>query len=461
MDTLYFVPFLFIGGWLIFSTYYILKARQNFEKINPIIFDHIPSVFTTLGVFGTFLGIAFGLHSFDVNNIDDSIPVLLQGLFVAFWSSIAGIALSLISQTFVQRIQNRAYGDGDEPVTEEQILKSIASSLEDIKKAISSDSDGSLSTHLVKMRTQLHDQLEPLNSNISKLTDSVGGEDETSLLTQIQNMRLENKEKQDSIAKIQNEQLEFMKSNTKLVEQKFDEFTELLKKSNTEALVEVIEKVIGGFNEKLNELIERLVKENFEELNRSVEQLNKWQQENKEQVEALLKQYKSLTDQLTISAESLDSVSKSTETLVSEDGKLVNLIDELNTITNDGDNLLVKTIEQLDGTSEDFKETAEELKNWFELHSEFSEKIENLVDKLKELEELRDKSEGFFDDVKEEFEEAAGILKQSNTNVKEQVDDMRSAFTEGMDQSFTALDSILRNMVLEYAERMNKLNGNK
>ena len=460
MDTLYFVPFLFIGGWLVFSIYYILKAHNSFEKINPIIFDHIPSVFTTLGVFGTFLGIAFGLHSFDVENIDDSIPVLLQGLFVAFWSSIAGIALSLISQTFVQRIQNRAYGDGDEPVTEEQILKSIASSLEDIKKAISSDSDGSLSTHLVKLRTQLHDQFEPLNSNISKLTHSVGGEGETSLLTQIQNMRLENKEKQDSIAKIQNEQLEFMKSNTKLVEQKFDEFTELLKKSNTEALVEVIEKVIGGFNEKLNELIERLVKENFEELNNSVEQLNKWQQENKEQVEALLEQYKSLTDQLTLSAESLNSVSKSTETLVSEDGKLIKLIDELNTITKDGDNLLVKTIEQLDGTSGDFKETAEELKSWFELHTEFSEKIENLVDKLKELEELRDKSEGFFNDVKEEFEEAAGILKQSNTNVKEQVDDMRSAFTEGMDQSFTALDSILRNMVLEYAERMNKLNGN-
>ncbi len=460
MDTLYFVPFLFIGGWLVFSIYYILKAHNSFEKINPIIFDHIPSVFTTLGVFGTFLGIALGLHSFDVENIDDSIPVLLQGLFVAFWSSIAGIALSLISQTFVQRIQNRAYGDGDEPVTEEQILKSIASSLEDIKKAISSDSDGSLSTHLVKLRTQLHDQFEPLNSNISKLTHSVGGEGETSLLTQIQNMRLENKEKQDSIAKIQNEQLEFMKSNTKLVEQKFDEFTELLKKSNTEALVEVIEKVIGGFNEKLNELIERLVKENFEELNNSVEQLNKWQQENKEQVEALLEQYKSLTDQLTLSAESLNSVSKSTETLVSEDGKLIKLIDELNTITKDGDNLLVKTIEQLDGTSGDFKETAEELKSWFELHTEFSEKIENLVDKLKELEELRDKSEGFFNDVKEEFEEAAGILKQSNTNVKEQVDDMRSAFTEGMDQSFTALDSILRNMVLEYAERMNKLNGN-
>lgn len=460
MDVLYFVPFLFLGCWAIFSLYYIIKANHNFNKINPILLDHMPSVFTTLGVFGTFLGIAFGLHSFDVNNIDESIPILLQGLFVAFWSSIIGIALSLISQTFIQRIQNKAYGEGDEPVTEEQILKSIASSLEEIKKAISSDQDGSLSTHLVKMRTQLNDQFQPLNSNISKLTQSIGGEGETSLLTQLQKMRLETSEKQESITRIQEEQLTFMKTNSELVERKFDEFTELLKQSNTEALVEVIEKVIGGFNEKLNELIERLVKENFEELNNSVEQLNKWQQANKEQVEALLQQYQSLTDQLTLSAETLNNVSRSTETLVREDGKLVTLIDELNTITKDGDNLLVKTIEQLDGTSGDFKETAGELKKWFELHGEFSQKIENLVDKLKELEELRDKSEGFFNDVKEEFEDAASILKQSNTNVKEQVDDMRSVFTEGMDKSFVALDSILKNMVLEYAERMNRFNGN-
>lgn len=460
MNLLWFVPFLFIGGWAIFSFYYIIKAKNNYQNVNPIIFDHIPAVFTTLGVFGTFLGIAFGLIDFDVDNIDASIPLLLEGLFVAFWSSIAGIALSLISQIFVQRIQNSARSEDDEPITEEQLLKSIASSLEEIKKAIASDSDGSITTHLVKMRTSLNDHLEPLNSNMLKLSQSVGGEGETSLLTQIQNLRLENKERQDAIVSVQNEQLAFMKSNTELVERKFDEFTELLKQSNTEALVEVIEKVIGGFNERLNELIERLVKENFEELNKSVENLNKWQEANKEQVEALLDQYKTLTDQLTLSADTLGNVSKSTETLVKEDGKLVKLIDELNTITKDGDNVLVKTIEQLDGTSNDFKETSEELKSWFEQHAEFSDKIENLIEKLDEIEQLRNKAEGFFADVKEEFEEDASIIKQSNTNVKEQVDDMRNAFNEGMDKSFTALDSILKNMVLEYAERMNKLNGN-
>jgi DNA anti-recombination protein RmuC len=460
MDALWYVPFLFIGSWLIFSIIYISKAYRDYQQINPILLDHIPSVFTTLGVFGTFLGIAFGLIDFDVDNIDESIPLLLEGLFVAFWSSILGIALSLISQFSIHRVQNRSMAESEEPVTQDQLLKTIAISLDEIKRAIASDADGSITTHLIKMRTSLNDHFEPLNSNISKLTHSIGGDTETSLLTQIQNLRLENKDRQDLLIAGQNEQLSFMKSNTELVEKKFDEFTELLKKSNTEALVEVIQEVIGGFNDKLNELVEKLIKENFEELNKSVENLNRWQQANKEQIEALLSQYVSLTDQLTLSADTLGNVSKSTETLVKEDGKLVTLIDELNTITKDGDNHLIKSIEQLDDTTKDFKETSEEIKDWFEKHSEFSDKIENLIDRLDEIEQLRDKAEGFFDDVKEEFEEAASILKQANSNVKAQVEDMQSAFNEGMDKSFTALDSILKNMVLEYAERMNNVNGN-
>lgn len=481
--------------WLIFTIYYISKAKNNYPSVNPFILDHIPSVFTTLGVFGTFLGIALGLHGFDVGNIDDSIPTLLQGLFVAFWSSIIGIALSLISQVIIHKIQN-GQSDDSEIDPREDILSKILKILIEINKSISSDQDGSMTTHLVKMRTALIDSLSPVSENSKKLVEAIGGEGETSLLTQIQNLRVENKEqidvmkssrdlierkfvdlskvqveqlelmksnskfaksKLEDLAKIQNEQLDFMKSNTELVESKFDEFTELLKKSNTEALVEVIENVIGKFNERLNELIERLVKENFEELNKSVENLNKWQQANKEQVEALLDQYRTLTEQLTLSATTLNQVSESTEKLVQEDSKLSQIVQELHTITKDGDNVLVQSIQDLSGTSSNFKETSEELKNWFELHSEFTDKIDDLIEKLKEIEALRDRTKGFFNDVKKEFESAATILKQSNENVSSQVNQMREAFTEGMDRSFVALDNILKTMVLEYAKRMNNI----
>lgn len=56
-----------------------------------------PSILTSFGIFGTFLGIALGLMQFDSTNIEASVPLMIDGLGVAVWSSIVGIlgALSI------------------------------------------------------------------------------------------------------------------------------------------------------------------------------------------------------------------------------------------------------------------------------------------------------------------------------------------------------------------------------
>lgn len=53
-----------------------------------------PTLLTTLGILGTFLGIAIGLLDFDANNIEYSIRFLLDGLKLAFVTSIVGILLA-------------------------------------------------------------------------------------------------------------------------------------------------------------------------------------------------------------------------------------------------------------------------------------------------------------------------------------------------------------------------------
>ena len=50
----------------------------------------------SLGVLGTFIGIAIGLYHFDVTNIKDSMPHLLNGLKTAFITSGVGIFFSII-----------------------------------------------------------------------------------------------------------------------------------------------------------------------------------------------------------------------------------------------------------------------------------------------------------------------------------------------------------------------------
>ncbi len=55
-----------------------------------------PSILTSIGIFGTFLGIAIGLLHFDSNDVISSVPVFLSGIKLAFWSSVVGIFTALL-----------------------------------------------------------------------------------------------------------------------------------------------------------------------------------------------------------------------------------------------------------------------------------------------------------------------------------------------------------------------------
>ena len=72
----------FLGVWLPFIT-------QNKKILNFT--TYLPSLLPALGLVGTFLGIFKGLGEFDPGNIDLSLPILLDGLKLAFSTSIIGM----------------------------------------------------------------------------------------------------------------------------------------------------------------------------------------------------------------------------------------------------------------------------------------------------------------------------------------------------------------------------------
>ena len=71
------IPYILLIAWLIFSIYYLNVAKRTPDKINPYIFESIPQIFPTIGILGTFIGIAYGLWLFDVNTH------LPKGIYVA------------------------------------------------------------------------------------------------------------------------------------------------------------------------------------------------------------------------------------------------------------------------------------------------------------------------------------------------------------------------------------------
>ena len=102
-----FAPYIFMTGWAVYSAYYLWWSIRHTEKINVYVLESIPQIFATIGILGTFMGIAYGLYSFNVAKIEASIPELLDGLRTAFYASIAGIILLIVSSKFVEFAQKK------------------------------------------------------------------------------------------------------------------------------------------------------------------------------------------------------------------------------------------------------------------------------------------------------------------------------------------------------------------
>ena len=86
----------FIAAWI----YVANTNNEDLQKRRKWI-DQLPSIISTLGVLGTFLGITKGLMSFNTATLDQSIPVLLDGLKTAFFTSLLGMSGSLVLNRIV------------------------------------------------------------------------------------------------------------------------------------------------------------------------------------------------------------------------------------------------------------------------------------------------------------------------------------------------------------------------
>lgn len=101
LDAFTVVACLFIIGAFIFAWIYVTRVEQTELKDKRKWMEQLPSVVSTLGVLGTFLGITRGLVSFDPAHLDESIPVLLSGLKTAFFTSLLGMSGSLVLNRIV------------------------------------------------------------------------------------------------------------------------------------------------------------------------------------------------------------------------------------------------------------------------------------------------------------------------------------------------------------------------
>ena len=136
---LVFFIIVFILMWCYTIYVWITIKKKGIEDISwPHIYSNISNLFTSIGVLGTFTGIAFGLYYFQENDISNSIPSLLSGLKTAFTTSILGISFSIIAgrgSAYFQNVVEKKTGvkSSDELAALNNINKNIIQLTQEIK----------------------------------------------------------------------------------------------------------------------------------------------------------------------------------------------------------------------------------------------------------------------------------------------------------------------------------------
>lgn len=129
-----------------------------------------------LGILGTFVGVLVAVYKFDPDTIWESLQIIIQGLKIAFSTSIYGLASSIIIR-FVSSFNS------DEPIdigpddilqTLERVRKEANEHNKAIINAITGEADGSLNTQLQHMRKDLNDFATTVaEANSSALIDAL------------------------------------------------------------------------------------------------------------------------------------------------------------------------------------------------------------------------------------------------------------------------------------------------
>ncbi|WP_111640396.1 hypothetical protein [Marinimicrobium alkaliphilum] len=193
---------------------------------------HSPTILTSTGIFGTFLGVALGLLGFDTTDIQASVPDLIAGLQTAFWTSIAGLLGALIVKfrhlATVMR-QRRV-----EAQYEAATIDDLASLLGGIRTALTEPAEGGLLAELASLRASQGRELSQMRQSLS-------------------------------------------------------EYQANMTEANTRAFITAIETVMRDFNTQIN----TQYGDNFRELNEAVGNMLLWQQTYKIELQELLVTQKS------------------------------------------------------------------------------------------------------------------------------------------------------------------------
>ena len=276
-----------------------------------------PKTAQTLGVLGTFIGIATGLLTFNtgIDSMHDSVINLLSGMKTAFITSIMGMGFYLYFSWY----QNSKKETSE---LEKENVSQDASIADLIQYMMEVDDQRRTDNQAMVEALQKNNQVlgETISNAISEMQRSVVGDGEYTVIGQMKQIRLETR---DEITKLREET---RRGNEELIKE-FREFAKNMAENNTKAFIEALNETMKDFNTKLTEQFG----ENFKQLNEAVGRLLDWQIKYKETVEEVTKTQREIFNGIEGVRESMKHMENSSAAMTENANNMADLIVTANT----------------------------------------------------------------------------------------------------------------------------------
>ena len=268
-----------IVGYVFYNKPFYKKLKEDPTQD----FDE-PQAIASLGVLGTFIGIAYSLLQFNSGDIEASVPALLDGMRTAFATSVVGMIWSM-SMKYYQNKKEKEYYQQQTKIDNDATIGTLIAYLQN-KDNLDKEKEQILSDY----RTKMLDATQEINK-------SLVGDKDSSVITQVQLIK---SKVSDGFEK----SLDQSKQQHDAMIKEFRDFAQTMAENNSKAFIEALNQTIHDFNEKIQEQFG----ENFKQLNIAVGKLLQWQEEYKNTIVEVTNNQKVIFEGIEAAKKSLESM---------------------------------------------------------------------------------------------------------------------------------------------------------
>ena len=388
------VSFIFFWVIVLFLAFSLISVNSTDNKKRALV-ELAPGVLTTLGILGTFTGVFIGLLDFDVRTINKSVPSLLEGLKVAFGTSIVGLAAAMVfrvTRPFLSR----------QIVDEEVGVEEVVSELRLVKKALSGDEDSSLLTQFQKLR----DSVAELNTQTKQ-----GFE------TQIDEFRA---------------------------------FSEKMSEAFSRALIDELKAAIRQFNEELAEQFGK----NFQEFNAALGKVLEWQENYKAELTNLRETLDRSKELLESTTNALTDVAANTEQIPKHMQELNNLQTRLSSDLEQMSTAVSAFAELGDKASASFPTIEKNIENITENFKRASENQQTTIDTMgqalnQSLSDMQTANEQMLSGLQQALNQT---ISDANEKLTKGVDQLDQSISDELERVLTEMANNLTGITNQFVQ---------